>query len=217
MYPLRTGQSQVLTAVLLGGIILAAITGAFMWGLPLLEKNQDRNAVQTTLSDMKKLSTATEAVLREGGSRTITVNLGSGALRVDTSNNLLSYQTSSKGAYVSRENWVPLNENDLNGVPDTDFASGHGIRGVDKFGVLVGKTNAAGTNFVTRYRLVFRQLKDPDTQQTYTAELVPVGKQSVSGGGQHTVTLRRGETNVEPGNGVNGGTLHRIQLLVQVN
>lgn len=216
MHPLRTGQSQVLTAVLLGGIILAAITSAFLWGMPLLEKNQDANAVRGTVEDFKTLSSGIEDVIKEGGSRTVTLRMGKGALRIDTDDDMITYQSSTKGAYVSTENWVPLNENDLNGVPDTSFSSGYGIRGVDQFGVLVGKTTIAGEDFLTRYRLAYRPLKDPNTQQTYQIDLVPLGKDSVSGGGQRTITFQRGETTVEPGNGIDGGTLHRIQLLVQV-
>lgn len=219
MYPPRIGQSQVLTAVLLAGIILTAITSAFLWGMPLLEKNQDQTAVENTLSDFRKLSSGIESVVTEGGSRQVTVRLGSGAMQIDDANEMFTYQTATKGVYVSRKNWVPLNEDSLLGVNRTtgerDTGS-YGIRGIDRFGVLIGQTDTAGSDYMTRYRIVYRYLKDPDTQQTYTVDLVPVGQDTVSGGGEHTVTFRQGETQREPGNGVDGGTLHRIKVLVEI-
>ncbi len=51
----------------------------------------------------------------------------------------------------------------------------------------------------------------------YAVDLVPVGQNSISGGGQHTLTFQRGETRVEPGAGSTGETLHRIEILVQVS
>jgi hypothetical protein len=219
MYPPRIGQSQVLTAVLLAGIILTAITSAFLWGMPLLQKNQDQTQVENTLQDFRKLSSGIESVITEGGSRQVTVRLGNGALEIDDADNMFTYQTATRGVYVSTENWVPLNENSLLGINRTTGErepDRYGIRGAHKFGVLIGRATDAGNDYLTRYRLVYRYLKDPDTRQTYTVDLVPVGQDTVSGGGEHTVTFRQGDRTTVPGAGINGGTLHRIEVLAEV-
>lgn len=216
MPSLRTGQSQVLTAVILGGIILAAITSAFLWGLPLIEKNQDVQTAQETLDDFNDLSDVMEQVVQEGGSRSETVELGTGTMNIDTEDDMITYQTMHRGAYVSVGDWVPLNENDVQGVPGTDGEDGHGIRGVDRNGVLVGRAEPAGDEYFTEYRVVFRPLTDPGSDRTYQVELVQNGNLQASGG-QQSVTFERGETEIEPGEGVNGGPLHRIPLLIRVS
>ncbi len=216
MSPLRAGQSQVLTAVILGGIILAAITSAFLWGLPLIEKNQDVQTAQKTLGDVTDLSGAMEQVVQEGGSRSETVDLGSGTLRIDIDEDMLTYQTMHRGAYVSVGDWVPLNENDVQGVQGTDGSDGHGIRGVDRHGVLVGRAEPSGNEFFTTYRLAYRPLKAPNSDQTYQVDLVEQGSLQASGE-QATITFERGQTEIEPGAGINNGPLHRIPLRIRVS
>ncbi|MDY6773717.1 MAG: hypothetical protein SVS85_00830, partial [Candidatus Nanohaloarchaea archaeon] len=89
MYSDNSGQTQVLTAVLLGGILIAGVSGAYVWGLPILRKNQDVNSAEQSLSDMKELSRAVAAVASGGGSRTVPVRLADGSLNIDTEQEMI--------------------------------------------------------------------------------------------------------------------------------
>ncbi|MDY6773716.1 MAG: hypothetical protein SVS85_00825, partial [Candidatus Nanohaloarchaea archaeon] len=122
------------------------------------------------------------------------------------------------GAYVSTRDWVPLNENDMQGVNrSTGLPSeGYGIRGVDSPALLIGKARQSSDRFVTFYRVVMRRMFDPDTGQTYRIDLVKNGNLEVSGG-SHKVILRSGEDETETGSGIDGGTLHRQKVLVRVS
>lgn len=219
MYASRPGQSQVLTAVLLGGLIVAGISAAFIWGLPLLQKNQDVSSVRSSVGDMKGLSDGIEAVAQEGGSRTVPVDLQSGVLRIDTTDDVIFYQTQTRAAYVSAQDWVPLNENDLQGINATtgEPDDGYGVRGVDRPGVLIGRSMPVSNGFNSMYRIVFRNLQDANAQQTYRIDLVQNGNLQLSGGGKHDVIFQRGDTVVEPGAGVNGGPLRKTQILIRVS
>lgn len=213
----RSGQSQVLTAVILGGIMISAITAAYIWGLPILQKNQDVNTIEGTLNDLRSVSDAISTVAQEGGARSATINLGKGIVQIDPVNDTITFRSTTRGAYVSTNDWVPLNENDLQGVPGTAYADSYGIRGTDSLGVLAGKSRRVRDGFLTTYKIAFRPLKDPNSKQTYKVDLVKNGKMHAAGGGDHEIVFQKGQDEVEPGSGVQGGTLRRMEVRIRVS
>ncbi len=214
----RTGQTQVLTAVLLGGILVSGIAAAYVWGLPILRKNQDINNAEASLQSMRQLASGVTSVAQQGGSRSVTMNLGDGSLQIDPANDTVTYTAVTRGAYVSTQRWVPLNENDMQGVNDDGALnlSEYGVRGADRPVLLVGTAAQGNDAFVTRYRIVSRLMEDPTSAQTYRIDLVGSGSLDVSGGSQEVV-LQRGETETVPGAGVDGGVLNRVQVRIRVS
>ncbi len=214
----RTGQTQVLTAVLLGGILIAGVSGAYIWGLPILQKNQDVNNAEQSLSDMRELTRAISSVAATGGSRSVPVDLSDGSLNIDAEDDTITYQALTTGAYVSTRMWLPLNENDMQGVNRStgEAADGHGIRGVDEPLLLVGKAERASDGFLTQYRIIPRQMLETGTGQTFQINLVQDGNLQASNG-RHTVVLRSGEEETETGAGIDGGTLRRQSVLIRIS
>ncbi|MDY6761470.1 MAG: hypothetical protein SVY41_00305 [Candidatus Nanohaloarchaea archaeon] len=214
----RTGQTQVLTAVLLGGILIAGVSAAYVWGLPILQKNQDVNNAEQSLSDMKELSRAISSVASSGGSRSITVNLADGSLTIDADEDIITYRALTTGAYVSTRMWLPLNENDMQGVNRSTGQpmDGYGIRGVDEPVLLVGKAKRVSDGFLTRYRIIPRRMLETGTGQTFQINLVQDGNLQASNG-QHTVVLRSGQQETETGAGIDGGTLRRQSVLIRIS
>lgn len=213
----RTGQSQVVTAVILGGILIAGITAAYTWGVPILQKNQDIRNAQQSLDSLKQVSEAIADVARDGGSRRAPVRLGEGSIVVRPENETIRYQAFTRGAYVSTEDWTPLNENDLQGVNAStgEVTDGYGIRGADKPGLLIGRAEPADEQYVTFYRVVFRKLYNPDTGETFQIDLVSNGNLQASGG-ERTVVFQREDQVVEAGAGVNGGPLYKTRILIRI-
>lgn len=213
----RSGQSQIVTAVILAGILITGITAAYVWGIPILQKNQDIRNAQQSLDSMMRLSEAIASVAREGGSRRVTVRLGEGSLAIRPENETIRYQAFTMGAYVSTADWTPLNENDMQGVNAStgEITDGYGIRGSDKPGLVIGRAEQADDRYVTFYRLIFRPLYNPDARQTYQIDLVSNGNLQASGG-EHTVVFRREDQVVDRGAGVNGGPLYRTRILIRI-
>lgn len=218
----RRGQSQVITAVLLGGILIAGISAAYIWGLPILRKNQDVNNAQQSLSTLKDLANGLATVANEGGSRSVRVSLGTGSLNIDADNETITYRALTRGAYVSTAEWVPLNEDDMQGANRTTGdvvplgQDGYAIRGTDSPALLIGKATLSQEAFTTFYRIILRPLYQPDAEQTYQIDLVQNGNLQVSGG-EHTVVFQRESEETVTGAGVDGGTLHRIRVLIRVS
>lgn len=213
------GQTQVITAVLLGGMLIAGVTAAYSWGLPLLQKNQDVNRAEAALSDMKELAGAIENVAASGGSREVTVALGDGALDIDTDGDVITYTSLTRGAYVSTGAWVPLNENDMQGINRTTgerVPDEYGVKGLDSSALLAGNAERADDRFSTTYRIVLRDIFNPDTGQTSTIDLVQDGNLDVSSGSA-TVSVSSGGEETAVGEGVDGGTLNKKKVLVGVS
>lgn len=217
MYATRSGQSQVLTAVLLGGILIAGISAAYIWGLPILRKNQDVNNAQQSLATLEDVADGISTVANEGGSRSIRVSLGSGTLNIDTDNETVRFRALTRGAYVSTTRWTVLNENDMQGVNRTTGLpdDGYGARGVDSAALLIGKAERGSDAFTTFYRIVLRDLYEAESGETYTIDLVRDGNLQASGG-DHTVVFRRDGEETEAGAGVDGGTLRRVRVLISL-
>ncbi len=218
----RRGQSQVITAVLLGGILIAGISAAYIWGLPILQKNQDVNNAQQSLATLEQVAAGLETVANEGGSRSVEVSLGTGSLNIDAENETITFRALTRGAYVSTSQWVPLNENDMQGVNRTTGEpvpiedGGYAIRGTDSAALLIGRALLSQDRFTTFYQVILRPLYQTDSSQTYQIDLVQNGNLEASGG-QHTVVFQRTGEETEPGAGANGGTLHRIQVSIRVS
>ncbi len=201
--------------MVLGGILIAGITSAYLWGLPLLQKNQDVDDLRTSLDRMKELSEAIDSISRRGGSRRISFNVGKGSLAVDTVDDTITYSVSTSAAYVSTGGWVPLNEDDMNGIRRIDNGTGYGIVGQDKPGVVIGRSRPEGENFHTTYTLAFRELVDLQARRGYEVDLVENGNLQVSGG-THDIVVRKDTNTVEPGESALNSSLVKRQVLIGV-
>lgn len=211
----RRAQAGVVSAVVLGGILVAGITSAYMWGLPLLQKNQDTDNLRTTLDQMRELSETIDSISRRGGSQQVSFNVGEGSLAIDTVDDTITYSISTSAAYVSTGGWVPLNEDDMSGIERIDNGTGYGIVGQDEPGVVIGRSRPEGENFRTTYTIAFRELVDLDARRGFKVDLVENGNLQVSGG-THNIVVRKDTDTVEPGASGLNSSLVRRQVLIGV-
>ncbi|MFB6077204.1 MAG: hypothetical protein ABEK12_03680, partial [Candidatus Nanohaloarchaea archaeon] len=82
--------------------------------------------------------------------------------------------------------------------------------------LMIGRAQISQDTFTTFYRIVSRRLLDPDSDRTYYVDFVQNGNLEASGDRHQVVFQRSGEETV-PGEGVNGGTLHRIKIQIRVS
>lgn len=209
------GQTGVVTAVLLSGLVIAGITAALTWGLPLLRKNQDTQNLENALTEMRSLSSEIEQIASRGGSTKFSLNLNQGSIFIDTANNTITYSVTTNAAYVSTREWVPLNERDMRGIARVDKSDSYGVVGQDKAGVVIGKAFQRGEEYNTRYAIVFRELDDIETDTGYQIDLVKDGSISASGG-QRTFHISKQTEETLPGESKRGGLLVQRKILVRV-
>ncbi|MDY6770905.1 MAG: hypothetical protein SV186_03025 [Candidatus Nanohaloarchaea archaeon] len=216
MVTLNKGQSQVVTAVLLGGILIVGISSAYTWGVPLLQKNKDVNKLQNTVSTFKKLEQEIESVAQRGGTGQIRFKVGSGFLRVSAENNTIIYTVTTNAAYVATGEWVPLNENDLAGIAVAGRGEGYGIRNQDKPGVLIANADYQGDNYQTTFKLVFRELQSLSSNKGYIIDLVGSGNLEASGG-THQIIVQQGDEVIEQGASATNGPLQKQRIKIRIN
>ncbi|MDY6777721.1 MAG: hypothetical protein SVU32_03585 [Candidatus Nanohaloarchaea archaeon] len=209
------GQAQVVTAVLLAGIIVAGVSAVYTWGVPLLQKNQDIKSLQGSLDDLRQLESAIETVAQRGGSNEVSFAVNDGQLRVLPDDNAIVYSVRTKAAYVSTTEWVPLNENDMRGIEEANRSSAYGINGRDKPGVIIGKAFRQGEGYRSVYRLEFRELQDLNSDRGYIIDIQTTGDQEASGG-THQITIEKVNSITEEGASKTGGPLVRRIIRIQV-
>lgn len=178
----RLGQSQVVTAVLLGGILVIGVSSMYTWGVPLLEKNQDANTLEDTLSSFETLGSEIESTARRGGSSQLTFNVNDGVLRVNPANNSLEYSITTRAAYVSTSGWVALNDNNMRGLVEGDYPDQYGVQGQDTPGIIVARARDTPDGYRTTYKLKFREMRDVDSEVSYQVDLQEDGNLDATGG-----------------------------------
>lgn len=200
------GQSQVVSAVLLGGILVVGISSAYTWAVPVLQKNQDTDQLQSSLESMQELQQAVERVSTRGGSETVTMQLNGGLLSINPATNSVNYTIGSQAAYVATE-WVPLNENDMLGIGLVNNSEGYGIVTKDKPGVLIGKAVPRGDSYQTIYHLEFRELQDLNSDTGYLINLTDGGNLQKTSGTAQIVIEKQGQDQRLEGQSKENGVL----------
>ncbi len=71
----RKGQQDILSAVMLTGIMVVVVGSVYFWGIPLVQKNRDVNALQNTEDFMKLLNDKIKFVANNEGREQIQINV----------------------------------------------------------------------------------------------------------------------------------------------
>lgn len=96
---MRRGQSEIVGAVLVVGIIIGAIAAAYTWGVPLLTKSSDVNRIDFSKNLLTKAAEKILLVVREGGQTTLNVQIDQGdfVLKLDkTGDYVLKYELGTR-------------------------------------------------------------------------------------------------------------------------
>ncbi|MCK4551006.1 MAG: hypothetical protein KAT91_03555 [Candidatus Aenigmarchaeota archaeon] len=90
-----------------------------------------------------------------------------------------------------------------------------GIVGTNNAGVLVAKSIPSGDEFMTEYKLIYRELIDPTSKEGVKIIIKNQGNSQISSG-QHTLTVMRGTIDTENDASYVGGDLAKTTVFVTV-
>ncbi len=99
-------QSQVLSIILITGVLVAVVGASYMWGVPLIEKGRTSSDNEIAESLMVMLKEKIDDVAETGEQRTVSVDL-TGDLEL-TDDNSLRYTIETRGLNIASTAWVPL-------------------------------------------------------------------------------------------------------------
>lgn len=194
------GQSQLVGAVLIIGILLGAVTAAYTGFMPLIRKNRDTNKLDRAYDTMESINSVIQTVAQQGGKRDISLDLSGASLVIKPETNSIEYQTTTKSPYVTTVGWVPMNVNFAPGVRDIDpnWESNYGLRGKDNPGVILARAEG-GEKYTNTFRLSFRQLIDPSSRKGYLINLTQMGRSELQAtGGSHSLLVHSAGEDIEP-------------------
>lgn len=189
------GQSEALTPILLTGIMIAVVSAAYLWGMPLIQKNKDTVYLKRSETFMNELSNKIKFVANNGGKSTIYFNIP-GTFRFFPDQDYIEINLTTDGTIYSVGGTVYF-------VGNSDNSN---IWGVDEPYTLHERTNMIGKKYMTSY--VFQTIPLCEGSRCYKIDLVG---NTLSVGPNHQITIENVNTKTEVNNGVTI-TLSEIKL-----
>ncbi len=160
---MMNGQTQVISAVLITGVLITVIGTVYLWGLPLIQKNEAVSVLYKSEDFMRSLNTKIKSIVNNGGKDNLRISVP-GVMVFDQTKGLILV-VNSQGTIYATGGQHSLGRNGC--------AKTTGIFGQDEPEVLCVNS----TEFdKTRY------------QNIYTLKYIPLVA-DVSGGGQFLINL----------------------------
>lgn len=170
------GQQEAITAILITGILLGTVTAVYFWGVPIIQKNQDKVILSETEKFVFLVNEKIKDIAMNGGSTRVPINVPA-IVKFDGEKILTTLELST--TIYETQKWIPFFE--------TCNMKEKGKWGKNRPEVLCAFSESIGKNkhkiqFILGYRTLSKDVED------YTINLT--GKVS-SGGRGHEVTIMR--------------------------
>lgn len=161
------GQTPAVTAVLITTVIVGSVATAYVWGTPLLEKQQGQADLQSVEKNAVQLHSKISEVSNSGTgtSERIEFNSKSGAeLRIYEEENYITITTEAQQSPYPRDSWSLIKGKSLQNL---SFGTGdYGLKSDDLPGVLAVRPVGSAGSTNMRYQIEFRNiLADSPTGQ----------------------------------------------------
>ncbi len=213
--PNRKAQAEVISALLIVGITVAAVSVAYLWGVPIIQKGQSTSQIREAEALMTDIENAIADVVQNGGQRSIDLKL-QGFFEISEDDNSIKYSIISKKAGVARTEWVPLNDDETFGVSGTNQSQNIPIYGTDKDGVIMAKASQLEDSYAVDYRLAYRELDDLNNKEGHLTVISAVGNNKASEG-EVKLSISREPQAVSPVPSKLGGKLILTKVLITVS
>ena len=183
------GQQQVLSTIIISGILIGVVGSVYLWGMPLVQKNEDISIQQNAELFMKSLNEKIKYIANQGGRDNIRINIP-GTLKFDGTGLLLAVAT--EGSIYAIGSPLSLVRN--------DYTLAEGVWGVDEPELLYVESKRVGGQISTTYTLKYIRLKSGT--KSYSIKLSGTPKTS---GQNHNIIIEN--TGTEKSNGDTNTTI----------
>jgi hypothetical protein len=190
---------EVLSVILISGILIGVVGSVYFWGVPLIQKNKDISTLEGSEDFMRNLNTKIKNVANAGGRDQLVINVP-GLVKFDGS--VVELITDTEGIIYAANAEIPLGRNAC--------TSTTGVFGVDEPETLcVKSTKISEQAFRTDYTLKYITLQSTDVQRDYQITLTG-GLKSGSTDNRIIIENKGSSSTVQ-----NGRTL--VQTLIEIN
>ncbi len=176
------GQSDIIAVVLIVLIAIGLLGVAYSFGLPLIQKNQDRalddrvkgvfssnnvNSLPAKIQSLANSGTKDSVTIDVSGATTLVPGEEPGAPFTTVKNNSIEFGFQSAVASFARDaGWIPLTGSGCDPVSN-------GIIGQDEAAVVCARVDSTGGGFYNvTYKVQFRTLEDAQKRNGFAIKLV---------------------------------------------
>ncbi len=198
----RKAQSPAISYVIVLGIVVASVSAAYLWGVPLLKKGEASSKVEMAKNTMLQIKKEVDSVISGGGQKRIVVD-SYGTIEISENDNSIYYYLQVKRAPYALNVWIPLTSKEMFGVVGTAGENDTALLGIEEPSVLLVRVEKSGEGYVVSYRLALRELDDSNTAEGYLSKFVVEGNSKVEKG-RHTLIIRKGNSIREGNSRLNG-------------
>lgn len=147
------GQQDVISTILISGVLIGVVSSVYFWGIPLIQKNQDISTLKTAEDFMYSLNEKIKFVANNGGKDQIFVNVP-GLLEFDSE--IIELSVNTQGTIYATDVEIPLKKNECTRI--------EGTWGVHESSVVCVKSRKlAKDQYKTIYTLNFIKLNVVDS------------------------------------------------------
>ncbi|QQG39592.1 MAG: hypothetical protein HYS81_04415 [Candidatus Aenigmatarchaeota archaeon] len=197
------GQSQLVTAVLLTGILIVLVSAAYFWGVPLIEKQKDTVTMNNMERLMKDMDEKIERVAASGGRERIENVDVPGELRLADNgyNDEVSVSFKTTGQIIATGSDIYLSGDNRTVVPITSNA-----------GALKAFSEAIDGGFSVELTLAYRE-----TVAGSVGNLINLktSGRDVVGQGTHDITIVHEGVDTIKGGGSDGRDLNVVNIVLR--
>lgn len=208
------GQTQALTAVLITLVTIGAISAAYVWGTPLLEKRESQSQLQTTEQNVLQLYDSIISVSNggTGTAKETRINVPEGTLTINEEKDYIQIEAESADPPYAANTWTLLRGSSLQNTTMVNAGS-YGIKERDLPGVVAVNVPSAGS--LARYRIDFRNIMVSQPSKIERIDLKTNGGNKASG----DISLLISNNGIETDSNVNIGSenLDVERKIIEVN
>ena len=152
-------QTQIISAILVFLVALAAVALVLPWALTMVQKKKDMKNVDDVYNFFLKLDEVIRDVAKNGGEESLTLKVpGELTVYPDSSNH--PYNNSITFSFLSKVSNIAVNVGEI--PLNTPNQNSTATLGVDTPSVIFGKANLTDDSILVQYRLWYRTLVDVD-------------------------------------------------------
>jgi len=113
----RRSQANIISAVLITAILLAAVIGTYIWAQPIMVKAYDKRRIDYAKDMLSSIKQAIEDSAFQQGQKVIPVEFDKGSLKItkdrDTDEYVIDYEIQTNVPMLASTRWIAIDGNEL--------------------------------------------------------------------------------------------------------
>lgn len=163
-------QVEIISVVIIIIIAMGLVSSVYMWGLPLIQKQQDAALAErvsnyfSQRNEQISLPGKIEYVANNGGEETFSLDVN-GLWALDPTEDSISFTFFSRASNIGKSDWISLTSGA--GYPPPSS----GTIGIDKPSAVYAKADTLGSGYNITYKIWYRQLNESSGIRGYKINL----------------------------------------------